>query len=189
MRLHAGRLRWTMSECNVTTGLLNMARLSWRCARAAAHGDHHHTVFTHRQTFGHGGVVWVSFFFFVTIILGFSASNITIQQARMVDSNLFFYASLHLPCLWGYFGWNCHLAENSMGPKEKETMKINAIRQLHSGLAIWRHTMLLLPTIAWGEESLYRAKLPYLSRRKLMLRHLTFLKGVATAGAAVADRR
>lgn len=76
-----------------------------------------------------------------------------------------------------------------MGPKEKETMKINAIRQLHSGLAIWRHTMLLLPTIAWGEESLNRAKLPYLSRRKLMLRHLTFLKGVATAGAAAADRR
>lgn len=60
MRLHAGRLRWAMSECNVTTGLLNMARLNWRCARAEANGDHHHTIFTHRQTLVM--MVWCFFF-------------------------------------------------------------------------------------------------------------------------------
>lgn len=56
--------------------------------------------------FGHGGVVWEFFlvFFLVTIILGLSASNITTQQARMVDSNIFsgriIASALFMGLLW-----------------------------------------------------------------------------------------
>lgn len=201
MRRHAGRLRWTMAECNATTGLLNMARLSWRCARAAPHGDHyiHFLIFflTHRQTLLM--VVW----FLVTIILGFSASNTT-KQAQVMDGNFLsffcflfcFDAALHCVCpvscgvtLDGTGIW----LKIRYGQKGKENTPNN---QCDSAIAFWAGNS-AAQYASFCQQSrgarfaVNRAKPPLsLSRRKLMLRRFTSLKsclnGWSRSGGIVA---